>query len=172
MICLKCQKQNEDDAKFCVYCGANMVSGTEVKETAKLGKRSNKFIVIALVVVALIAALIFFTGEHSITGTYASVKNPNGFNILYQGPNAIHTITIKDDKNFTMHDFNDDSSSGDFIKMNDIPVDNAGTYVIKDGNIFFSYSAHLILGETPINFSCTLVPNGFDCASYQYRKSK
>lgn len=65
MICKKCGALNEDDARFCENCGANLQSEEPTKAVAKIPKiEKDKIFLVAIILILIVGLLFYFFGRN------------------------------------------------------------------------------------------------------------
>jgi len=125
VYCPNCGKENVDEAKFCIYCGAEIKRVGEKKQTQAPQKteKASKTIplksIIALMVVAIIISV-------SITIFVVSSFEKNGEKIIVSNPNTI-VMTVSeffdalnyviDSKNYTIYSSIMGVKNGDILKI-------------------------------------------------------
>ncbi len=145
MYCPKCGKQNKDNARFCAYCGAELITeeSNEIhpeKQAPKKKKSVGTVFILGFAVVIFIILALVYLRKGDLTGKYININDKN------------EIMELRRDGTFL------DKQHG----MN-IP----GKYKVKDGRIVFTVD---IFGVTQSS-ECKLVKNGFDCEDKsQYRK--
>lgn len=176
MICLNCQKENNDKAKFCSGCGKGL-SCDSAKQTATVDQNQakvkgiNKFVLISVVVVVVgVVGMLFISKGSSLVGTY-NFTNYSELNSYGLNKNSeVHTLTIKEGRNFTVYD-NYGGGNGTF---KDVVNEGVGTYEIKGKQIIFQWTDSM---RSSLRKECMLVDGGFDCRDVlsnieRYRKQK
>jgi len=82
MLCKKCGKENDGDAKFCLFCGNNL-SSSNLNTKLSFGEKIKHFFVVGIGLAAVIGAFIIFISSY------------NFFLNVISGPRAITAETLE-----------------------------------------------------------------------------